>query len=77
MACFDCSMVNLIVGWDIFKCIDKVSEVVLSVCPNHKNIIDETPLYNRFVQAFSRASDSKGPMKRFELGGSHCCTLFL
>ena len=30
-------------GMGTVKCIDKVSEFVLSVCPHHKYIVDETP----------------------------------
>ena len=36
----DCSVVNLMVGW-VVECIDEVGEFVLSVCPNHKNVVQK------------------------------------
>ena len=63
------------------KCIDKVSEFVLSVRPNHRNIVNETPPYKRFVRGFLQGIRFKGPNKkvctRWCHPCSHCCILFL
>ena len=39
-------------GMGTVKCIDKINEFVVTVCPNHKNIVDETQPYKRFVRGF-------------------------
>ena len=68
-------------GMGTVKCIDKVSEFVLSVCPNHKNIVDEMPPYKRFVRGFLQGIRFKGAHEKVCIGWchpcSHCCTLFL
>ena len=50
-------------GMGTVKCIDKVSEFVLSVCPNHKNIVDETQPYKRFLRGFTGHQIQRSPSK--------------
>ena len=66
-------------GMSIVKC--TISEFVLSVCPNHKNIVNDAPPYKRFVRGFLQGMRFKGSHEKVCIewchSCSHCCTLFL
>ena len=61
-------------GMVVVECIDEVGEFVLSVCPNHKNVVDETPPNKRLVCGFVKGIGFKDSHKDIGVGWCHSCT---
>ena len=68
-------------GMGVVECIDEVGEFVLSMCPNHRNVVDEIPPHKRVVRGFVKGIGFKDSHKDICVGWchscTHCCAMFL
>ena len=70
---------NLLIDYSYYEqcpppVIDEVGEFVLSVCPNHKNVVDEMPPHKRLVRGFVKGIGFKDSHKDIGVGWCHSCT---